>query len=1789
MGRFTWIVFVWMLMIIVGCGGGDDTSNDPGPGGDSGEREMPVGGDDTDDVVDPGDEDNFAEEEKEEDGEEASDPCENVDCSTPPDECHLAGTCEEGDCVYPNAPSDTACNDGDACTENTTCDEGTCGGGNAVDCSDGNVCTVDSCDSIAGCAHEAQTGEIEGVECCTQASDCDDGDECTSDSCNTDGHCAHEIIVGAVGDVVCCDLDTQCDDQNPCSDDFCGGNRQCVNESDGWVHNEPYGCFKATLGTASWEGADTACQQLDETAHMVKLYEYDPEFYTYDAAENKTVSPWIRDNVLTTRYPLWVNDTEGALCQAINGLGQVKHYTCTNNYFVLCEKIPDGYCGGDTCVDTNICTTDICRLGGNGPECTTEITLTEEMRGICCEQNSDCVDDCNNGTCDLATNKCNFGDDGPWHMKEPYGCFKAFGQTGTRSEAEAYCNALPDDTYLATLYDYDDTFQDWLFSTVVGGKYPAWLSDRSDGLCQGINGHNNINYYGCETRRWWFLCEKDPDGANTQGFCGGESCPEDDNPCTIEKCTETGCVSDDEGYKYYKPYGCFKVPGHIVGWDDARLICEEDRGHLADPYNPFFVDWVTDEVMGSRYPVWLNQKDEESDLCLEATGNGNFYHVECSTGLFPLCERDTEGDCLEINSCDDSNEFTQDFCNAIEDETGNETIECVNEYGNWVQYEADGPWYRYFQYDNDCAGAYEFCESMGAELAFVPGETGSITNLTTWMLDNMLVNGTVNDCPSWVSDGSGSCRTVNCRAELAVYNTNNTYSTMCMKQDHDPHCWPDCRGRSCGDDGCGGICGVCGADQKCSAEGSCYDSECTEDSECGAGNFCDEEAELCIEDSRFECYEDADCPYEEVNSEMHVPFNISTCTGEIVCVPQYGENDVLIGSFCHDLKKYPSIDGATDFDGDGLDNRFEIDSNDNWNLTVNYMDGTSSIFSLCSHPIFKDTDSDGLSDNEEFEALYKSDPRKDDTDNDDLFDYEEVKIFKTQPNHPDSDRDSLPDKHELDMGTDPTEEDTDRDGILDQYDDHPLISNLPRISLEIPENECQSQSCVNIKIIGSVGGGSEQTVSVAAENSYTQGSTLSRSNSDSISKTKSISNSLRIETTASVEVSTDGAGVSASTTVGSETTWSESTTTESTTTVGTEDSEAFTEALTEARENSQQANWQYTGIKITGFLKATNVGDLPFKFSNLNIVVREVDEVSGLNYLLCSTNYYEQKELREDNSEIISYECDMEGVSEIANPLFLLEERPSLSVKVQNYELSHVDTNTSYASTFTNVGNSTATVMIRYSNKLKSENPDVPYKDETYHVALKRRKNGNAYEKLKVRDILQTIEDEMEDQGEAGTKFVTGEMDSIERVIAIGDVTPTGPNGSGRDFWYTTISRPSSNNPIDIDGSPLDFILETGDIVTFIYIADQDRDGLINIYEDMIGTSDRNEDTDGDGLKDGVEISLRSDCGSENRHLCENMMISSPLHVDSDLDGCSDSVEADYASDPLNRLDPNASGQCQFTDEDCNDLPNYNSCKVHDDSESGCIATDENQPNGTPCDYNVFAGNSCNNSTCQDGVCTPRGVCEPGAIGTASCAQRTCSDLCTWGNWSFPETDTFEPNQKFVTAHALDGGTLQCDSDDDPYLDISGNLTNPHDSSVDPMTWPGDRDCFKVKVGDCGLNNRNPNLSVKVKGAEGVKYRIESQFVCYDNSGNWTQEDTVLYEKLRSAGPVLPNSNVDEGEDANVYKFGNTTGCPGGSDDGFYYICVSRIEGPFTCRNYNLRMCWSDNPNCNECDYDDML
>jgi len=150
-------------------------------------------------------------------------------------------------------------------------------------------------------------------------------------------------------------------------------------------------------------------------------------------------------------------------------------------------------------------------------------------------------------------------------------------------------------------------------------------------------------------------------------------------------------------------------------------------------------------------------------------------------------------------------------------------------------------------------------------------------------------------------------------------------SSTCM--DGECVCQPDCEGKECGDNGCGGSCGTCGGEDYCIA-GAC-------EATCGNG-ICD------LVESCFTCEADCGCTlfYKDADGDGY-GVNQSVCA----CAPNgiYTADNVLD---CND--------NNADVNPDVEEDCLTIGMDDNCNGTTNDMDAEN-----CD-PWFEDKDSDGF-------------------------------------------------------------------------------------------------------------------------------------------------------------------------------------------------------------------------------------------------------------------------------------------------------------------------------------------------------------------------------------------------------------------------------------------------------------------------------------------------------------------------------------------------------------------------------------------------------------------------------------------------------------------------------------------------------------------------------------------------------------------------------------------------------------------------------------------------------------
>lgn len=183
------------------------------------------------------------------------DACVSGACTSTPDDaacsemaggrCDPVAGCQYGDCspaTCVGSPCESAVCTAGVCVRTSLCG-GTdlCCAGSCVPagCEDGNACTDDRCDAMAGCLHDDNTASCDDRNACTQNDSCrdgacggdrilcDDANSCTDDSCDERSGCVFEPNSAN------CDDGDYCTDGDTCIDGECasGGPRDCGSTS----------------------------------------------------------------------------------------------------------------------------------------------------------------------------------------------------------------------------------------------------------------------------------------------------------------------------------------------------------------------------------------------------------------------------------------------------------------------------------------------------------------------------------------------------------------------------------------------------------------------------------------------------------------------------------------------------------------------------------------------------------------------------------------------------------------------------------------------------------------------------------------------------------------------------------------------------------------------------------------------------------------------------------------------------------------------------------------------------------------------------------------------------------------------------------------------------------------------------------------------------------------------------------------------------------------------------------------------------------------------------------------------------------------------------------------------------------------------------------------------------------------------------------------------------------------------------------------------------------------------
>jgi hypothetical protein len=588
----------------------------------------------------------------------------------------------------------------------------------------------------------------------------------------------------------------------------------------------------------------------------------------------------------------------------------------------------------------------------------------------------------------------------------------------------------------------------------------------------------------------------------------------------------------------------------------------------------------------------------------------------------------------------------------------------------------------------------------------------------------------------------------------------------------------------------------------------------------------------------------------------------------------------------------PNKPTPEDRDGDGLLNDDELAG---WDIQVDRNGlGTPETEHVTSDPDIADTDGDGLFDNEE---LQKTDPRRSDTDGDALGDSEEQRIYFSSPTAVDTDKDGLVngvsnpklwDGDEVKtLGTSPSLADTDGDNVSDF--DEVIQNNTNPLVAQVPELELSFEGVVDVRLKADVTNGS--TTGKQYGNTYSLSKTTAESRSDSVSTTATIEASATVSAEASVGFPDSSVSVSASLTV------TGSYSQENTATLETSAEQTAQQDYQELLNDEQTSQVSVTEGSLSIGMRIKNPSEVPYELTNLAVSVFQFDQSAGTFKTVATLQpTLSSFTLAGKEDKPVPQQVAATGVNPDLIREFLADPS-TLSFKVANFDLKNKD-GINYAFMSTTTAARTGLIVIDHGDGTIQRfhmatnvrhDPDGKASGVTLGQALSEYL-GITYE------TAPYVLNKVPGPNDPPAPHASG----IQVLKKIGN-KDTESMGSGHHrFWAIVSSSPEHTNP-DVDFS--DITLRAGEAIHIAYVTDDDEDGLFEREEQLYGSSDLADDTDGDGLSDYSEVKTSWTAGQGMPLTVKGYpkkVFTDPKFTDVDKDGLTDPEEKAAGTDPRN-------------------------------------------------------------------------------------------------------------------------------------------------------------------------------------------------------------------------------------------------------------------------------------------------
>ncbi len=682
-----------------------------------------------------------------------------------------------------------------------------------------------------------------------------------------------------------------------------------------------------------------------------------------------------------------------------------------------------------------------------------------------------------------------------------------------------------------------------------------------------------------------------------------------------------------------------------------------------------------------------------------------------------------------------------------------------------------------------------------------------------------------------------------------------------------------------------------------------------------------------------------------MNSGFRALYGMDRESGQLLVIDQYTGESTVIGHIGlnqpYGLAVGPlPLNEQVDTDGDGFADWFEEIG---WFVTIEFDDGTTSTAHVTSDPFSRDTDGDGIWDGDE--NRHNFDPRTDDTDADQVSDFDEWNIWYSDPRKQDTDYDGISDLFEVNLfKTSPTLADTDGDQMPDNVElfeanRNPRIADLPLPQIKIG----QISLVLDERVEYTDETGVTQTEERSATTTLSQSQERSFSTSDT--QTRELTDTFSQE--ASLEVGfDDGYAWKFTATVGFEQTrsrgYSATLDRSSVESASAEEQESLAFANEVSNNRSFTRTTEDADMRVD--VTVTNDGDVAFNITDMELVALVRDPATRANIPVATLLPERTLALGEDiDLNLGPFDRDrgpfifrdVQIFPEVARRL--RESPQAITVELSNFNVRSEDGRL-FAFSSQETNDRTAGIVIDYGQVCclpngSCENLDPESCDlqggisdgrvETYRVAtagrfdiatgaplgismqtalediigITRSDNPNNQpfaDDLSGADIQNsygTFYQDLDTNDDGVTDVTVEQLMRVRRVETDPEIQSRAP--TARRFWVVIV--PPGTPPYTHFS---ELRLLGGQNYSISFEADDDQDGLFARVEAVFGSSDQESDTDGDGVGDYEETTegwLVNVDGQRRR------VYSDPVDRDSDDDGIEDMIERNLGTDPRRR------------------------------------------------------------------------------------------------------------------------------------------------------------------------------------------------------------------------------------------------------------------------------------------------